>query len=85
LRKLRDDPRALAAVTAQPFWQKHVWLLDQLKLLQLPHGAGLEVRCTEHLLITSFDHQTRIVLKLHAHGVSRFLIAAAWHSVHFVV
>ncbi|CAM9483914.1 unnamed protein product [Phaeothamnion confervicola] len=36
------NPERLCEVAALPFWQKHVWLLDQLSILQVPHGAGLE-------------------------------------------
>lgn len=36
-------------------WQKHSWFLDQLQLLQVPHGAGMEamrieVSCISFLL-----------------------------------
>ncbi|KAG5191938.1 E3 ubiquitin-protein ligase NEDD4 [Tribonema minus] len=59
LRALRRDPAALAKISAQPFWQKHVWLLEQLRVLQLPHGAGLEAMRIEvrreHLLEDSFS------------------------------
>ncbi len=42
-----------------PFWAKTIWLLDQLAILQGPHGAGkeamrIEVR-REHLLEDSFN------------------------------
>lgn len=38
----RKEVAKLCDVAAKPFWQKHSWFLDQLKLLQVPHGAGME-------------------------------------------
>ena len=38
----RKEVAKLCEVAAKPFWQKHSWFLDQLKLLQVPHGAGME-------------------------------------------
>ncbi len=41
-----------------PFWAKTIWLLDQLAILQYPHGAGREAMHIEirrgHLLQDSF-------------------------------
>ncbi|CAM9207238.1 unnamed protein product [Chrysoparadoxa australica] len=42
LRSLPLSPNQLIEVSQQPFWQKHVWLLDQLRLLQVPYGGGME-------------------------------------------
>ncbi|CAN0188052.1 unnamed protein product [Pylaiella littoralis] len=38
----KKEVAKLCEVASKPFWQKHSWFLDQLKLLQVPHGAGME-------------------------------------------
>ncbi|CAB1116618.1 unnamed protein product [Ectocarpus sp. CCAP 1310/34] len=38
----RKQVAKLCEVASKPFWQKHSWFLDQLKLLQVPHGGGME-------------------------------------------
>ncbi len=61
LESLRMDEQHLpdGSGSSVPFWAKTIWLLDQLAILQGPHGAGreamrVEVR-REHLLEDSFN------------------------------